>query len=106
MWYTRCQPQLQKNLYQMQHRRKFLPNLIFTGRHLVATMLIMSKKPQKADRHKAARKMVAVRRQFHEPAQHVIEREGFTDLTEFVNVAIKEKLERHNAWPWIKRDEK
>jgi methylase of polypeptide subunit release factors len=68
-------------------------------------MLIMSKKPQKTDRHKALRKMVAVRGQFHEPAQYVIEREGFTDLTEFVNVAIKEKLERHNAWPW-KRDDK
>ena len=52
----------------------------------------------RADRHKP-RKMIAIRKQFHEPAEELRIKLGCDDLTELANIALRELLERHNLWP-------
>lgn len=74
----------------------------------MSTLAYMSKsKPavdrRPGDRHKE-RRMVAIRKQFHGPADALIEKLGMTDLTELANVALREKLERENLWPWPVKD--
>ncbi len=76
----------------------------------MSTLAYMSKpKPadtRTGDRHKE-RRMVAIRKQFHASADALIEKLGMTDLTELANVALREKLERENLWPWpVKHQEK
>jgi len=70
---------------------------------MVATLDSMSrqkKKPeQQSDRHRP-RKMTAIRQHFVEPAQVLMARLGITDLTELVNMALREKLEREKLWPF------
>lgn len=54
---------------------------------------------KRADQHRP-RKMTAVRGHFIEPAMELVHRLGMADLTELVNQALREKLEREGLWPW------
>lgn len=54
-------------------------------------------KPAKPDRHKP-RRMAAVRKHFHGPAEKLAARLG-CDMTELVNLAVRELLEKHGLWP-------
>jgi hypothetical protein len=58
----------------------------------------MAKKKAPADMHRP-RKMTAIRGHFVEPAERLRERLGMKDLTELVNQALREKLEREGLWP-------
>lgn len=51
-----------------------------------------------ADRHKP-RKMIAIRKQFHDQAEVLRVRLGLDDLTELANLAVRELLERNGLWP-------
>lgn len=63
------------------------------------TVVDMGRKPNsKADRHKP-RRMVAVREQYHEPGDELAKKLGCSDLTELVNIAVRELLEKHSLWP-------
>lgn len=59
---------------------------------------------RKGDRHRP-RKMVAIRGLFHDPAAVLMRRLGIVDLTELVNMALREKLEREQLWPWPPPDQ-
>ncbi len=70
-------------------------------------MALMSKpkKPvkPKSDRHKP-RKMVGIRKQFHEPGAELIKILGLNGWGELANIALREMYERHGVWPWPPKD--
>lgn len=57
----------------------------------------MSKKKPNADRHKKS-KMVRIRQRLAEQAEILAQRQ-VTDVTEIVNDALRERLEREGLWP-------
>jgi hypothetical protein len=61
------------------------------------------KRIQADDRHKP-RKMTSIRHLFVDSVERVAERLGM-DVTEWVNMAIREKLERDGLWPPAKSGE-
>ena len=69
----------------------------------MSTNALMSDKPKKTKGQKPkdvrARKMVAIREQFHEPASKLGEELGCKDLTELINLILRERLEKHGLWP-------
>lgn len=70
------------------------------------TMHAMTKpKATQKDRHKK-RRMAGIRKQFHQSADVLVERLGLTGLTDLVNLALREKLEREGLWPPKDKDNK
>lgn len=60
------------------------------------------KKPANGDRHKPAR-MVRVRKSLADQLQKLADRNA-TDMTEEVNQAVRERLERAGLWPIPSQD--
>ncbi len=61
------------------------------------TMPDKPKKPRSADRHKPG-KMVRIRKVLAAPVEAAAA-DAALDATEWVNIAIREKLEREGRWP-------
>lgn len=51
-----------------------------------------------ADRHRQ-RRLAPIRGMFLDPCEVLMLRLGITNFSELVNLAVREKLERHQLWP-------
>lgn len=62
------------------------------------TLQRMAKQKPKPDRHKS-RMQASIREHFVEPAEKLVKRLGLASVSELVNIALREKLEREGFWP-------